>query len=184
MKHLLRCLKRKIWLISRSKKFASKPTINRSTFYLHYETIADLVSETVDMINERFLSYFPQYKETFPQRIHECEPKDLIFITQEYLLPYLHFIQDNKTIYRAALRNPQGMQVHAQYSKLKKQIHGPDLQRFSVPSAHQPYYMAYYIEGIFAIIKEWLYQNCTEEVETIAAIIENCVRPKSKSDET
>lgn len=166
------------------KEICQQANVNRSTFYLHYETIADLVNETVDMVNERFLSYFPQYKETFPQRIHECEPKDLIFITQEYLLPYLHFIQDNKTIYRAALRNPQGMQVHAQYSKLKKQILGPILQRFSVPSAHQPYYMAYYIEGIFAIIKEWLYQNCTEEVETIAAIIENCVRPKSKSDET
>ena len=72
------------------KEICQQANVNRSTFYLHYETIADLVSETVDMINERFLSYFPQYKETFPQRIHECEPKDLIFITQEYLLPYLH----------------------------------------------------------------------------------------------
>ena len=91
------------------KEICQQANVNRSTFYLHYETIADLVSETVDMINERFLSYFPQYKETFPQRIHECEPKDLIIITQEYLLPYLHFIQDNKTIYRAALRNPQAV---------------------------------------------------------------------------
>jgi len=33
--------------------------VNRSTFYLHHETIADLVEETLEMINQRFRSYFP-----------------------------------------------------------------------------------------------------------------------------
>ena len=35
--------------------------------------------------------------------------------------------------------------------------------------------MAYYVEGIIAIVKEWLRQDCTDEVEMIADIIESCV---------
>lgn len=40
------------------KEICEKAGVNRSTFYLHYETIADLVNETAEGINERFLSYF------------------------------------------------------------------------------------------------------------------------------
>ena len=40
-----------------------KAGVNRPTFYLHYETIADLVNDTLEMINRRFLSYFPQQEE-------------------------------------------------------------------------------------------------------------------------
>ena len=39
------------------------------------------------------------------------------------------------------------------------------------------YYIAYYIDGIMAIVKEWLRRHCADEVETIAGIIERCVRP-------
>ena len=55
--------------------------------------------------------------------------------------------------------------------------------RDRIPAAHRPYYMAYYIEGIAAIVKEWLRQDCTDEVEMIAGIIESCVRPRDRSDE-
>lgn len=40
------------------------------------------------------------------------------------------------------------------------------------------YYIAYYVEGIIAIVKEWLRQDCADEVEMVADIIESCVRPK------
>ena len=32
--------------------------VNRSTFYLHYETIGDLLNETVRYLLDDFLSYF------------------------------------------------------------------------------------------------------------------------------
>ena len=43
--------------------------VNRSTFYLHYETIADLLNETLEMINQRFLSYFPQKDLDMPSEL-------------------------------------------------------------------------------------------------------------------
>ena len=45
------------------KEICHQAGVNRSTFYLHYETIADLVNETLEMINHRFLAYFPQQEE-------------------------------------------------------------------------------------------------------------------------
>ena len=165
------------------KEICRQAGVNRSTFYLHYETISDLVNETLEMINQRFLSYFPQQEEEVLGNMDSRERKDLVLVTREYLLPYLHFIRDNKKVYRAALRNPSSMQAHTRYGELKQHILGPILERFEIPATHRPYYMAYYVEGIIAIVKEWLRQDCADEVEMIAGIIESCVRPRDGSYE-
>ena len=165
------------------KEICHQAGVNRSTFYLHYETIADLVNETLEMINQRFLSYFPQQEEEVLENMGTREREDLVLVTREYLLPYLRFIRDNKKVYWAAFRNPGSMQTHTRYGELKQHILSPILERFDIPAAHRPYYMAYYVEGIIAIVKEWLRQDCADEVEMIASIIESCVRPSHRNDE-
>lgn len=160
------------------KEICHQAGVNRSTFYLHYESIAELLDETMEMINQRFLSYFPQEEDAVLGDMEHRELNDLVFVTQEYLLPYLRFIQDNKKVYRAAFRNPSSMQANARYGVLKQRILDPILERFEIPAARRPYYIAYYVEGIAAIVKEWLRHDCGDSVEMIAAIIESCVRPK------
>ena len=130
------------------------------------------------MVNRRFLSYFPQQEENLLRGMGSQNQEDLILVTREYLLPYLRFIRDNKKVYRAAFRNPGGMQAEARYEGLKQYILPPILARFQVPEAHQPYYIAYDVKGITAIVKEWLRKECSDEVESVAEIIEACVRPK------
>lgn len=165
------------------KEICHQAGVNRSTFYLHYETIADLVNETLEMINQRFLSYFPQQEETVLGNMDSRAREDLVLVTREYLLPYLRFIRDNKKVYWAAFRNPSSMQAHTRYGELKQHILGPILERFEIPATHRPYYIAYYMEGIIAIVKEWLRQDCADEVEMIAGIIESCVRPRDGNHE-
>lgn len=160
------------------KEICHRAGVNRSTFYLHYETIADLVNETLEMVNQRFLSYFPQQEEEVLGNVASQEREALVLVTGEYLLPYLRFIKDNKKVYRAAFRNPSSVQAYARYGELKQRILGPILERFDIPAAHRPYYIAYYVEGIAAILKEWLRQDCGDEVEMIAGIIQSCVRPE------
>lgn len=154
--------------------------VNRSTFYLHYETIADLVDETAVMINKRFVSYFPQKEDSFFHGLESRELDDLVLIRREYLLPYLRFIRDNRKVYRVAFRNPRDMQAHERYENLKRHVLGPILTRFQVPTEHRSYYIAYYVEGIAAIVKEWLRGDCTDPIEMIADIIIDCVRPEGK----
>lgn len=159
------------------KEICEKAGVNRSTFYLHYETISDLVNETMDEINKRFQSYFAQNTGDLMRRMEDKDPEEFILVTQDYLRPYLRFIKDHKNVYRATFRNPNGMQAHARYGDLKRYIIEPILKKFVVPEAHWRYYIAYYIEGTMAIVKEWLNNDCRDSVETIAEIIESCVRP-------
>ncbi|MGO5023055.1 TetR/AcrR family transcriptional regulator [Lawsonibacter sp. LCP25S3_G6] len=165
------------------KEICRQAGVNRSTFYLHYETIADLVEEALEMINRRFLSYFPQRQDSVVSNLGSRDREELVLVTREYLVPYLRFIRDNRKVYRAAFRNPGSMGAHARYRELKQHILSPILERFEIPAAHRPYYIAYYIEGIAAIVKEWLRQDCADEVEMIADIIESCVRHRDGSDE-
>ena len=135
--------------------------------------------KTMEMINQRFLSYFPQEEEAVLGDMEHRELDDLVLVTQEYLLPYLRFIQDNKKVYRAAFRNPSSMQANARVRGAQAAHSGSyPGARFEIPAARRPYYIAYYVEGIAAIVKEWLRHDCGDSVEMIAAIIESCVRPK------
>ena len=161
------------------KEICKKAGVNRSTFYLHYETVADLVNETVENVNKRFLTYFHQSEVNFADKIKSKKLDDLILITQDYLLPYLRFIRENKKVYRATFRNPNEMQANTRYRSLKKYILEPILKKFRVPEMRWQYYIVYYIEGIAAIIREWLNNDCRDSVETIADIIEECVKPSN-----
>lgn len=159
------------------KEICAKAGVNRSTFYLHYETVDDLLTEATESVNRRFLSCFPQTSVGLPEKINDKHPKELVFITREYLLPFLSFVKDNKSIYRAYFRNPKSMDTDSRYNDLKKNILEPVMSRFKIPQARYKYYIAYYIEGTMAIVREWLNNNCGETVETITSIIEECVRP-------
>lgn len=144
--------------------------------------ISDLMNETVEMVDKRFLSYFSQRERDALSEMNGADLKELVLVSRAYLLPYLRFIRDNKHVYRAAFRNPAGMQAYARYEYLKNHILGPSLARFQISPESRPYYIAYYVEGIIAIVKEWLRRDCIDEVESISDIIENCVRPGSAQD--
>ena len=155
------------------KEICEVAGVNRSTFYLHYETISDLMNETLETVTRRFESCFPQNTAIMLKKPDEQQLSDLVFITKTYLLPYLRFIRDNQKVYRAAYRNPACMQSHVHYGKLKAHILSPVLARFGIPEEVHRYYIAYYVEGISAIIREWLKRDCEEEIDRIADIIEN-----------
>ena len=158
------------------KEICEKAGVNRSTFYLHYETIADLVNEAIEAMNRRFMSYFADTK-GIAEELNHTDLSNLVLITRDYLYPYLRFINENKDLYRVAFRNPNEMQANVKYGYIKKYIIEPILKRFGVPDAYWRYYIAYYIDGTMAIIKEWLETGCQDSVEMIAAVIEECVRP-------
>ncbi len=69
------------------------------------------------------------------------------------------------------------MQINKQYSLLKAYILEPVFKRFEIPEMYHKYFTAYYIEGVSAIIKEWLVSDCSDSVDSVAQVIEECVRP-------
>ena len=59
---LIALLKKKDFEFITVKEICEKAGVNRSTFYLHYENLGDLLAETTEMINKRFQE---GYKKTF-----------------------------------------------------------------------------------------------------------------------
>ena len=49
------------------KEICEAASVNRSTFYLHYETMADLLSESVSHMNEQFLTYMKRIRKPLLQ---------------------------------------------------------------------------------------------------------------------
>ena len=153
------------------KEICNKAGVNRSTFYLHYESISDLLEETMNYINKKFVSCFDESTREFIEKIKSSSLENLKLIERKYLNPYLNFIKENKKIFKASFHNPTGMNVYDKYIHLKKYVLMPILERFDVPEKEKNYLIAFYINGIIAIIKEWIDNDCKDSIDDIENII-------------
>ena len=154
--------------------------VNRSTFYLHYENTVDLLNETTKFILDSFLTYFSVDKQSITDKYANCELQDLVFITPEYLTPYLTFIKENQRIFKTSLRHLGSMNFDKVYNKMFEFIFNPVLDRFKFPEHEREYVLKFYLTGITAIVMEWLKNNCKEPIEDITRIIIQCVIGQNK----
>ena len=156
--------------------------VNRSTFYLHYETIGDLLNETVRYLLDDFLACFsPDIKLTV-HNLKERNLNELIFICDEYLTPYLTYIKDHKEVFEIVLTQNKIFGFEDVYKRMFENIFNPILDRFCYPSNIRQYVMMYYLNGINAIIAEWLKNECDKSVDEISKIISVCIYGKEKSN--
>ena len=114
--------------------------------------------------------------------IAEAPFEKLISINHEYLIPYLTFIRENRSIYLAAYKNPACMKTNRQFEQMSRAILQPILGRFGIPEREQHYRIAYYIQGCSAIVNEWIATGFKESAEEIADIMIRCIRPQVDAD--
>lgn len=164
------------------KEICEKAGVNRSTFYLHYETVSDLLSESIEYINEQFFNYNPD-SQRIMSRLKDCPLNELYLITPEYLTPYLHYIKENRRLFKNAMENADILRLGETYDKMFSHVFTPILERFQVPVQDRKYIMAFYIHGIIAIVKEWIKQDCSDSVENIIFLIRQCVMQHCQNQE-
>lgn len=166
------------------KEICEKAGVNRSTFYLHYETIGDLVSESVSYLNEQFLAYMNKNKEAFFSGLQKCPLNELFLVTPEYLTPYLSYIREHKRLFRTAVENTVVLEMEKSYKKMFHYVFTPILERYHVPEKDRMYIMAFYIRGLMAIITEWLRTDCKDSIEYIITIVQKCVMQHQEENES
>lgn len=149
--------------------------VNRSTFYLHYETVSDLLAETTRYLLDDFVSYFPVDSQAMVARFQDCDLSQLNFITDEYLHPYLRYIRDHRRVFAVALSNIGHFGFEGVYQRLYTYIFEPILARFHYPVAHRPYVMLFYMNGVNAVVTQWLKDDCRLTIEEVSAIIHECI---------
>ncbi len=172
---LISLLKSKSFEFITVSEICKAADVNRSTFYLHYETIGDLLEETTRYLLNDFLSYFSADTRSVALSLNACEPEKLIFVSSKYLSPYLTYIRDHKEIFKTAVIHNKTLGFEDVYKRLFKNIFNPILDRFNYPENNRQYVMMYYLNGLNAIVNEWLKNGCDKSVEEISQIIRICV---------
>ena len=157
------------------KEICERAGVNRSTFYLHYETVNDLLAESARYIIDKLIENMPQDTAEFFEKIQTRPLEELHLITPEYLSPYLNFINDHRRIFRTALEQSSVLGLEDAYFALNRHVFAPLLNRFQVPSSGQKYIMPFYIHGLMAIINEWLKEDCKDSVEQLISVIQLCI---------
>lgn len=157
------------------KDICSKAKVSRSTFYLHYMGTYDLLEEVIKETNKSFKKVF----NTLDLNINNINSTDELFlITDEYLIPYLNFIKENRKVYKAIHVNPELFYVDQSYKKLFDNYFSPILSKYNVDIKEHNYIMQYYLKGIGGLVINWVINDCKEEVSFISYLIKKCVNVK------
>ena len=165
------------------KEICAKAGVNRSTFYLHYETVSDLLGESVKYVNSSFLEYIKSDSGEFIKGIKDCPIDKLYLITPEYLNPYLNYIRENKRLFQTVTKNASALGLDETYGRMFDNVFTPILERYNVDSRDREYIMSFYIHGIMAIVTEWLKNDCKDTTEHIMNVIRRCVmQPKNDKE--
>jgi hypothetical protein len=124
---------------------------------------------------DRFLSYFISNKDIPSLNVLDCKLNELNFISDKYLAPFLTYIKENKEVFATALSNGKSFGFEKIYSQLFENIFNPILERFHYPDGDRKYVMRYYLNGIIAIVTEWLKEDCQKPIPELSRIIRECI---------
>lgn len=134
------------------KEICAAAGVNRSTFYLHYETINDLLEESAGYINQQFVAYMQHDTRNFTVKIKTCPLNELYLVTPEYLTPYLSYIKEHQRLFRTAIKTTV-LGIDNTYQRMFRYIFTPILDRFGVPAPDRAYTMTFFFQGLMGIIK-------------------------------
>lgn len=175
---LVQLLDKKEYKYITVKEICDKAGVNRSTFYLHYESMDDLLQETTEYILKEFYNQMAPNTINNFENINSLKNEELYLLTPKYLVPYLKYIKENQKIFKVASSNANLFGFEKTFDYLSNNIFNPILDKLNQPEIEKKYLIAFYIKGVMAIVTIWLENDCKESIEDIISIIEKCSNPR------
>ena len=151
-------------------EISKKAGVNRSTFYLHYDSVYELLEETIENLNKKFLSSF---EGQIPATIQSKQ--DAFLLTDSVLRSYLAFVKQNKSALKLINRKPQLFQSKKAYQFMYDKIFYPAVSQFLTGENERVYNLEFFTGGVSAIVHKWLALNCVTDIEEVITIIKKCV---------
>lgn len=100
---------------------------------------------------------------------------DLMLIKPEYLTPYLEFVKENSRVFRAVAFQPTVFQTNTIFNKMYDEILNPILSRFNMTEEDKKYSLAFYLNGSYAVVQEWIKGGCVEDINYIVELLNKCI---------
>lgn len=158
-----------------AKEVCARAGVSRSTFYLHYEGMADLLEESVRLVLDRFFSRFDEgADEDIQAGICQGDRKGMLLITPKYLRPYLEFVRENRTLLLALIGNASALRLKDVYADMERVVIAPVLSRFGVVEEDKGYFVAFYLQGCMAVVEKWVRGGCEDPIERVMSVMERC----------
>ena len=169
---LISLLDKKDFELITVKEICETAGVNRSTFYLHYDNISDLLTETVEAV---YKDFFGRFEAEGGLDIAGKSDEELFLVTPQYLMPYLGFVEENRKLFNLMYEKGETLGTEKMYFTWFKEIFGPILTRFGVSEKEQPLIMIFYLKGLIGLVTEWVKDDCMRSKEEIVAIIQKCI---------
>lgn len=179
---LVALLERKDFDYITVKDICKEANVNRSTFYLHYSNTYDLLQELIEGLTKSFYEHLGK-KENEKLLVESKNLDDLYLITDEFLIPYLLFIKENKNVYKAIQRNPTIFNADKTYLNMFDSVLSPIMTRFGLDKKWHKYVMGFYMNGITSILLDWIADDCVPEAKEISELIKALVVKYGKKDD-
>lgn len=150
-------------------EITKKTGVNRSTFYLHYDNINELLEETIENLNKEFITSFSI------QMPIEITKKNAFLITADFLTPYLNFCKNNMRVLKLAHQKPELFQNKRTYQNMYDKIFYPAISHFVKQENQKVYMLEFYTQGVVGIIHKWIETDCVTDIPELIEIIMHCV---------
>ena len=135
--------------------------INRSSFYLHYKDVYDLLDA---------MSY--EVRQAALQDIERAQIQSPYFFSEEYALVTLRHVQENAVFYRAYLSSVGMAKTEKDFQAVFETVFKPYFRQLGVESEHQMVYHFDFVKsGFLAVVRRWLEYDCAETPEALVEIL-------------
>ena len=151
-------------------EITKKAGVNRSTFYLHYDNIYELLDETIENTNKKFADAM-----SIKAPFQISTKKEAFLLTDDLLISYLEFCKEHKQILKLAHKRPNLFRNKDVYQRMYEVIFYPAISQFVKAENDRTYMLEFFTHGVVAVINKWVELDCVAPMQEIVRIINKCV---------
>lgn len=141
-----------------------KAQIHRTTFYVHYKDVADLMEKLIQEMYEQIMGFFVQ----------EGEP-----LKRDGFLHLFEMIRKNRAFFSVYLSAAGSLSLGYDYmpEELRSRV-DKVLSEMGFESQEELlYHQTFFCEGLSAVIRRWIRKGCADSPEEMCRIIEKEYKP-------
>lgn len=148
------------------QEICKRASINRTTFYAHFDDVEDLMQKILDEKEQEIRSIFKDSKDGAYKSINE-----------QSLQMLLEYIQKNSIFYKKYLNDYKSTKmidysISASWTQFIEPILNSNKKK---PDVTVKYQFEYFKSGLIGVTRSWLNADCKESPEELTGILKNLI---------